>query len=140
MTNWIIGNEFLISKEQAEIKACFRVNLYCDGAYAFNGKNIFGETVLGTVISEDDDAEIIRYIHSIPNNEELRLLESELITYLDYLRAKKFVFIVDTKGHNDILQCYCVSIDTIPSDFLPMKDAVIPWVGIEKFNLPTNSL
>lgn len=103
-------------------------SLLSDDGYEilYLGKNINNDTIIGSIMDEDDEIGEIRYIHSIISSDTKdRFLKRE-ITYRQVMNEASEMFIIKTNYTNTNLDIRLSSLDSIDTMCLPTEDSYLP--------------
>lgn len=92
----------------------------------YTGTNEYGDRVVGSLMCEDEDRDIFRYIHLIIRNKEYVDFINKKITYRQLIENQKHVFLIDKDFLGKIENTYYAPIENIPTEFLPHKDWLCP--------------
>lgn len=85
----------------------------------YTGSNDMGNNIVGSLICEDDENEVLRYIHSVVSPTDLGLFLNKKLSYRDLLEKQESIFVVDKNHYLDVIDTFHISFKSIPQDYLP---------------------
>ncbi|MCX3264803.1 hypothetical protein [Pedobacter agri] len=92
----------------------------------FTGTNRYGNKLLGSFVSEDEDNDIFRYFVIIVDDRQFSSYFAKAISYRDLIKSSKEIFVIDRDINDKVLHKYLLSTEYIPSDYLPLPNSFIP--------------
>ena len=98
----------------------------------YTGTNEDGQRIFGSLMCEDEDKDIFRYLHLIVKNKDYLDFIKHRISYRELIEKQKSAFLIDKDELDNIVNTFCVPIKAIPIEFLPHKDLLCPNAELEK--------
>ena len=92
----------------------------------FTGTNLDGDRIVGSLICEDEEKDIFRFLHLRVNNRDYLEFIRRRISYRQLIERQQKVFILDKDESDNIVNTYWVSTSIIPTSFLPHSDLMCP--------------
>ena len=93
--------------------------------FVFSGIDKNGNTIIGSWMDENYDEKYIEHIYSVVTPLLLESFKAKEITYLEVLKLAKAISIVRSNYEDKIIKMKPVTLDKIPSDFMPTKDSYL---------------
>ena len=94
----------------------------------YSGTNLFGNIIIGSLICEDDDGDIFRYIHSLPQNIDYKKFIKNKISYRELLEKQERLYVVDKNYDEQPVSVYEIMFNEIPVNYLPHPEFFCPNV------------
>ncbi|WP_157474546.1 hypothetical protein [Dyadobacter sp. Leaf189] len=94
----------------------------------FSGTNIYGNRILGSLISEDEDGYLFHYMHFLVTDKEYVLFTKGVSTYRDLLLKKQLIYIVEKTINGELNQNFIIDVNLIPAEYLPLEKSFCPNV------------
>lgn len=92
----------------------------------YTGTNPYGNRVLCCIMFDDDEREFLRYSHILTTEVQYNNFINKKISLLEILKENQSFFIVDFNYALKEIDFNIVSIDDIPTDFLPLESSYCP--------------
>lgn len=96
----------------------------------YTGTNKYGNRILGTIVEDDDENEILRYFHIIIDNKSYYDFINRSQTLLSIMKGQNIVYVIDKKYNNEIADHNIISYNEIPSDYLPLENSYCPTFAV----------
>ncbi len=109
----------IISTDLPVITSNYVVLHYDELPILFTGTNKYGDHIVGSIMCEDEDLDIFRYLYLIVNKNDYDLFINRNITYRALIEKQNNVFILDKDFDDSVIMTYNVLPSDIPTDFLP---------------------
>ncbi|MGY3211492.1 hypothetical protein [Mucilaginibacter sp. HD30] len=106
------------------IRDNYRVLHFDEYPILFSGTNKYGNILLSSLASEEDD--IFRYFTIELDDKQYSDFINRKVSYRELIRANQEVFVVDKDINDFEIATYQVPLNDIPSDYLPHPNSYIP--------------
>ncbi|MCC9074458.1 hypothetical protein LNQ49_22980 [Flavobacterium sp. F-65] len=97
-----------------------------DNDIIFTGTNLYANRLLCCIMFEDDEIGFLRYLHVLTTEEQYSEFINKKISFRNILDINQSAFLVDVDYNMIEIDSNIVSIDEIPSDFLPLSNSFCP--------------
>jgi hypothetical protein len=97
-----------------------------DNDLIFTGTNLYSNRLLCCIMFEDDEVGFLRYLHVLTTEEQYADFMNKKISFRNILDANESLFLVDVDYSMNEIDSNIVSIDEIPSEFLPLENSFCP--------------
>lgn len=121
-----VPNNSIVTLTLPVITDNYRILHYDEGPILFVGSNSHGNNIVGSLLCEDDDEDIFRYLHLIVKPIDYVNFLSKKISYLELIRKQSEIFILDKRYNEQIVNIYCINVNAIPGDYLPLPNIYNP--------------
>lgn len=90
----------------------------------FHGNNEHFDTIIGSIMEDDDENKVTKHVHSIVTLTVLSDFTSGKISYLDVLKKASSIYLVETKysGEQTVTES---KFEDFPKDYLPSEDSYL---------------
>lgn len=117
------------------------VELYYDEVpILFTGNNRYGYRIVGSIMCEDEELDIYRYLYVFVNSEEYNELINGEIPYRDLILSRQNIFLIDKNFNEETLKIYCVPPSSIPDNFLPRHNFKLNSIPTPARSVTTDAL
>jgi len=96
----------------------------------FYGTNQYGNTIVGSLIGEDEENDIFRYLYMMAKPHDFVLFTKKEISYRELISKQTDVFLIDKTFEEEILRIYLLPLAEIPERFLPHQQVFCPDVSL----------
>ncbi len=128
MKEFNLYERLLLKKDLVEIVENYQILHFDDFPILYIGTNRLGNKIIGSHLEEDDQTKTILTLHSILSNKEFHQFMNGKISYLDLLRNSKSISIVEKDYSFKVVKAYDIDFNSIPSDYLPLKNSFCPSI------------
>lgn len=104
----------------------FTILHYDEIPMLFTGTNEYGNHIVGSIMCEDEDGDILRYIHVICKAYDYAKFIKKKISYRELILTQEYAFLIDKNFEEEILNTYYVLVSEIPDRFLPHPELFCP--------------
>ena len=91
----------------------------------FSGKNKYGNRIVGSIMCEDEDNDIERYLYILVLEADYIKFIKRKISYMKLIEKQTQVFIID-KNSDGTKKIYCLHLSEIPPCYLPNDKIFCP--------------
>ncbi len=96
----------------------------------FTGTNKYGNKLLGSFSSEDEEKDLFRYFVIILDDRQFSDFFNKLISYRELILGANEVFIIDRDINDNVVKKYLVPLKDVPKDYLPLSSSFIPDIHL----------
>jgi hypothetical protein len=104
----------------------YRVLHYDEEPILFVGSNSHGNNIIGSLMCEDEDNDVFRFIHLIVKPADYIDFLNKKVSYLNLIKKQTEIFLLDKNTKGEIIKTYCISHEAIPGDYLPLPNIFNP--------------
>lgn len=92
----------------------------------FTGKNDLDFRIIGSIAEDDSDKKELIYFHTITDVRGYLDFLNRKVTYYDYLKKSKEVFIIVKNYQKEVTEVYLYDFEFIPKEYLPLQGVYCP--------------
>jgi len=97
-----------------------------DNDIIYIATNRFGNSLLGSIVFEDDEEFYLRYIHTLISTEDLNNFINQKLTLRDLILKNETIFLVDKRYNGDVIKKSLIAINDFPENFIPLDNSYCP--------------
>lgn len=121
-----IDKKYLVNTKMPFITSDYKVLIEDDEDILFTGKNNFGNRILGSIIEDDEENQILKYFHIIVENKTYLDFIKKNLTYREILNKSCDIFIIEKNYQRLVKNIYLIDISDIPKEYLPLENTYLP--------------
>lgn len=91
----------------------------------YTGTNDYGNRILGVIVEESEEDFTVRYFHMIINDDTYYAFINKELSLRKIIEQTKIIFVLDFNG-GLLIDNNLISLEEIPSDYLPLEDSYCP--------------
>jgi len=123
-----IDNQFKVNTSLPVIVDNYTLLHFDEYPILFSGTNKYGNKLLGSLSSEEDD--LFRYFVIILDDKQYSDFINKRKSYLDLITQIQEIFVVDRDINENQLSTYQLPLGEIPKEYLPLSSSYIPEYGV----------
>ena len=120
-----IDAQYSIKSDLPIITDSYEVLHFDEFPILFEGKNLQGSRVVGSLIC-DDEAGLFHYFHAIIEDKNYIDFKNQWVSYLNLLKNADSIFVLGKDINGMLKNTYQLPFNKIPKDYLPLPTAYCP--------------
>jgi hypothetical protein len=92
----------------------------------YAGTNICGGKIIGSLVFDNDEGDILRYFHIAATNKQYNDFVKKRISYRELILSTSNIYVLDKDLSENIVSAYFINTTEIPLEYLPYPNVFCP--------------
>ncbi len=114
-----VSSVFRFDSDIHRIVNNYKVFIQDEFPMLYTGTNSLGNHIIGSLLCEDEEHDIFRFIHLVVLPKEYFQFIKGKISYRNLIENKKSLFLVDKKYNDEEIRSFYAPVSIIPDNYLP---------------------